>query len=492
MNKSILEKTINLKETITFDDVLLMPAYSEVLPKDAEVKTKITKDIELNIPLISSAMDTVTEEKMAIAMAQAGGIGCIHKNLSIKEQALSVKKVKKFEAGIVADPVTINHDETLDKALGLMEKNGISAMPVLAEGGKLVGVLSNRDVRFATNKKHLVSELMTKDNLITVQKNISNTDVKKLLHKHKIERLIVVDENYRCRGLITGKDILKSKQFPMACKDKNGRLRVAAAIGVGRDAIKRAEALIEEGVDLLIIDTAHGHSRMVGETLLQLKKQYPQQQIIAGNIATAEAAKYLIDHGADAVKVGIGPGSICTTRIISGVGFPQFSASLEVRKACEKNSIPFISDGGIKFSGDIAKAIAGGADCVMIGSLFAGTEESPGDIVLYKGRSYKSYRGMGSLGAMSRGSADRYFQEDIENAKMVPEGVEGRVPYKGSVFDVLHQIVGGLKSSMGYTGNKNIFEMKNNCAFSKITNSGLSESHSHGVSITNESPNYSI
>ena len=484
MNKSILTKAI------TFDDILLRPAYSEVLPKDADVKTKITKNIELNIPLVSSAMDTVTEENMAISMAQAGGIGCIHKNLSIKEQALCVKKVKKFEAGIVTDPVTINHDETLDKALNLMKQNGISAMPVLAQDRKLVGVLTNRDVRFATNKKQLVSELMTTDNLITVKKNISNSDVKKLLHKHKIERLIVVDDNYKCRGLITGKDIVKSKQFPLACKDKNGRLRVAAAIGVGKDGFKRAESLIEEGVDLLTIDTAHGHSKMVGETLLQLKKQYPQQQIITGNIATAEAAKYLIDHGADAVKVGIGPGSICTTRIISGVGVPQFSAILEVAKICQKSSIPFIADGGIKFSGDIAKAIAAGADCVMIGSLFAGTEESPGEIVLYKGRSYKSYRGMGSLGAMSRGSADRYFQEDMENAKMVPEGVEGRVPYKGSVFDVLHQLVGGLKSSMGYTGNRNIFEMKHNCAFSQITNSGLNESHSHGVSITNESPNY--
>jgi IMP dehydrogenase len=486
MNKSILT------EAITFDDVLLRPSYSEVLPKEADVKTKITKNIELNIPLISSAMDTVTEESMAIAMAQAGGIGCVHKNLSVKEQSLVVKKVKKFEAGIVADPVTINHDETLDKALALMKKNDISAMPVLADGRKLVGVLTNRDVRFANNKKQLVSELMTKDNLITVQKNISSNEVKKLLHKHKIERLIVVDNDYKCCGLITGKDIVKSKQFPLACKDKNGRLRVAAAIGVGKDGIKRAESLIEEGVDLLIIDTAHGHSKLVGETLLQLKKKYPKQQIIAGNIATAEAAKYLIDHGADAVKVGIGPGSICTTRIISGVGFPQFSAILEIAEICRKSSLPLIADGGVKFSGDIAKAIAAGADCVMIGSLFAGTQESPGEIVLYKGRSYKSYRGMGSLGAMSRGSADRYFQEDVENTKMVPEGIEGRVPYKGSVFDVLHQLVGGLKSSMGYTGNQNIFQMKNNCIFSRITTSSLSESHSHGVSITNESPNYSI
>jgi len=487
MNKSIL-----LNKVITFDDILLRPAYSDILPKDAEVKTKITKNIELNIPLISSAMDTVTEEKMAIAMAQAGGIGFIHKNLSIKDQSICVKKVKKFEAGMVNDPVTIYHDEILEKAINLMKKNEISAIPVIKKDRKLVGILTNRDVRFATNKKQAVSDLMTKDNLITVNKNISNAEVKHLLHINKIERLIVVDDKYRCCGLITGKDIVKSKQFPLACKDVNGRLRVGAAIGIGKDGIKRAEGLMEEGVDILAIDTAHGHSKLVGEILLQLKKQYPKQQIIAGNIATADAAKYLIDSGADCVKIGIGPGSICTTRIVAGVGVPQLSAILEVAEVCKKNTIPLIADGGIKFSGDIAKAIAAGADCVMLGSLFAGCEESPGDIVFYKGRSYKIYRGMGSLGAMSRGSADRYFQEDIENAKMVPEGVEGRVPYKGSVFDVLHQLIGGLKSSMGYTGNKNIIEMKKNCNFCRITNSALKESHSHGVNITNESPNYSI
>jgi IMP dehydrogenase len=480
--------------SLTFDDVLLKPAYSEILPLDADTKTKITKNIELNIPIISSAMDTVTESKLAIAIAQSGGMGCIHKNLSIKDQADEVRKVKKFESGIVINPLTITPDETLGDALQIMNKYGISGIPVVEKEGskKLVGILTNRDVRFATDKKQPVYELMTRDNLITAKNSISKSDAKQLLHKNKIERILIVDNNGNCIGLITGKDIEKSKQFPNACKDDSGRLRVAGAVGVGKDGFKRAEALIEAGIDVVIIDTAHGHSKGVMSSISEIKKAYPKIDLIAGNIATAEAAKALIGSGADAVKVGIGPGSICTTRIVAGVGYPQFSAILETVEMCNKLNVPLISDGGIRFSGDLAKAIAAGASCVMLGALLAGTEEAPGEIVLYKGRSYKTYRGMGSLGAMARGSADRYFQEDItDKLKLVPEGVEGRVPYKGHVSDVIHQLVGGLKSAMGYTGNKNIKEMRKNCSFVKITNSGLKESHPHSITITSESPNYS-
>ena len=493
MAKKIREEIENANYALTFDDVLLKPSYSEVLPADADTKTKITKNIELNIPIISSAMDTVTESRLAIAMAQCGGMGCIHKNLSIKDQADEVRKVKKFESGIVINPLTITPNETLHDALQIMQKYNISGIPVVAKEGskQLVGILTNRDVRFATDKKRLVKELMTKDNLITAKNTVSKHEAKQLLHKNKIERILIVDNAGNCIGLITGKDIEKSKQFPNACKDHEGRLRVSAATGVGKDGIKRAEALIEAGVDIVTIDTAHGHSKGVIDSVKELKKLYPKIDIIAGNIATADAAKMLFDAGADAVKVGIGPGSICTTRVVAGVGFPQLSAIMGITEICEKLKMPLISDGGIRFSGDLAKAIAAGANCVMLGGLIAGTEETPGEIVLYKGRSYKVYRGMGSLGAMARGSADRYFQEDIvDKLKLVPEGVEGRVPYKGPVADVIHQLVGGLKSAMGYTGNKNLTEMRNNCSFVKITNSGLRESHPHSITITNESPNY--
>ena len=494
MVKTNLQKINEASYYLTFDDVLLKPSYSEVLPSDTDLKTQITKNIELNIPVISSAMDTVTESKLAISMAQCGGMGCIHKNLSIKEQSDEVKKVKKFESGIVINPLTITPNQTLSDALAIMSKYGISGIPVVQSftSNKLVGILTNRDVRFATNKKQPVYELMTKDNLVTSKNNINKQSAKQLLHQNKIERILIVDNDDNCVGLITGKDIEKSKQFPNACKDSEGRLRVAAAVGIGRDGFKRAESLIESGVDVLVIDTAHGHSRGVIETIKNIKNIYPKTDLIAGNIATSEAAKMLIDVGADGVKVGIGPGSICTTRIVAGIGVPQLSAILEVAEICYQQKIPFISDGGIRFSGDLAKAIAAGASCVMLGSLLAGTEESPGEMILYKGRSYKMYRGMGSLGAMFRGSADRYFQENVaDKLKLVPEGVEGRVPYKGSVSDIIHQLMGGLRSSMGYTGNKKIKEMQQNCQFIKITNSGLKESHPHSITITSESPNYS-
>ena len=488
-NRKIIE---TIAPSLTFDDVLLKPAFSNVLPVDASTKTRITKTISLEIPIISSAMDTVTESRLAIAMAQCGGIGCIHKNLSIKDQADEVRRVKKFESGIVVNPLTITPDETLADALHLMKHYGISGIPVVKEGSKkLVGILTNRDVRFATDKKQPVKELMTKSGLITAKQNISKVDAKELLHKNKIERIIITDSNGNCVGLITGKDIEKNKQFPHASKDEEGRLLVAAATGVGREGIKRAESLIEAGVDIVVIDTAHGHSAGVIETVRELKKSHPKQQFIAGNIATLEAAKALIEAGADGVKVGIGPGSICTTRVVAGVGVPQLSAIMDVVEYCDKVKIPVISDGGIRFSGDLAKAIAAGASCVMLGGLLAGTEETPGEIVLFKGRSYKVYRGMGSLGAMARGSADRYFQQDVsDKLKLVPEGVEGRVAYKGPVSDVVHQLIGGLKASMGYTGNASIEEMRKNCNFVRITNSGLRESHPHSITITSESPNY--
>jgi IMP dehydrogenase len=494
MVKISSKNIVNVPYYLTFDDVLLQPAYSDILPSDADLKTKITKNIELNIPIISSAMDTVTESKLAIAIAQCGGMGCIHKNLSIKEQSDEVRRVKKFESGIVINPLTITPNQTLGDALHIMTNFGISGIPVVESvtSKKLVGILTNRDVRFATEKKQLVYELMTKDNLITSKNNISKQEAKRLLHKNKIERILIVDNNGNCVGLITGKDIEKSKQFPNACKDKEGRLRVAAAIGIGKDGFKRAESLIEAGVDILVIDTAHGHSKGVIDTIIEIKKFHSEIDLIAGNIATAAAAKALIEAGVDGLKIGIGPGSICTTRVVAGVGVPQLSAILEVAEICHEAKIPFISDGGIRFSGDLAKAIAAGASCVMLGSLLAGTEESPGEMILYKGRSYKMYRGMGSPGAMHRGSADRYFQENVtDKLKLVPEGVEGRVPYKGPVSDVIHQLVGGLRASMGYTGNKNIREMQQNCQFVKITNSGLKESHPHSIAITSESPNYS-
>ena len=479
-----------IEEALTFDDVLLQPSESSIGPGDADVKTQLTNKIHLNIPLISSAMDTVTEHKLAIAIAQLGGIGVIHKNFSIERQAKEVEKVKKYESGMVINPITISPESSIEDAFALMDKYKISGIPVVDDiTKKLNGILTNRDLRFSQNYKEKVTTLMTKD-VVTVKKNISPEQAKELLHKHRIEKLVVVDQENRCIGLITVKDIEKSQKFPNSCKDSDGRLRVAAATGVGLSGLKRAEKLIESGVDLLVVDTAHGHSKKVLNTIKELSRLSNSVDVLGGNVATPDGTKALIDSGADVVKIGIGPGSICTTRMIAGVGLPQLSAIIECSKIAKKNKIPVIADGGIKYSGDIAKAIAAGANGVMVGSLFAGTDEAPGEVFLYQGRSYKSYRGMGSLGAMARGSADRYFQEEIEKLKLVPEGIEGQVPYKGPIENVIHQLVGGLKSAMGYTGNANIESMKKNCVFRKITNAGLKESHVHDVMITRESPNY--
>lgn len=482
----------DIPQALTFDDVLLKPRASNIIPAQADTKTRLTSRITLGIPLISAAMDTVTEARLAIAMAQHGGMGCIHKNMAIEAQAQQVLKVKKFESGMVVNPVTIGPGALLGEALALMEQNHISGIPVTeVASGKLVGILTNRDVRFASNLKQPVAELMTKDKLITVRENISRDEAKKLLHQHRIEKLVVVDEQYRCIGLITVKDIEKANAYPNACKDERGRLRVAAAVGTGADGIKRAEALISAGVDVLVVDTAHGHSQGVLDAVKAVKGLSNDVQVIAGNIATAEGAEALIKAGADAVKVGIGPGSICTTRIVAGVGVPQLTAVMDVVSVARKKNIPVIADGGIKYSGDLAKAIAAGADCAMLGSLFAGTEEAPGEEVLYQGRSYKAYRGMGSVGAMARGSADRYFQQEIaDKLKLVPEGVEGRVPSKGPVAGVVHQLVGGLKAAMGYTGSATIPDMQKNAEFVRITGAGLRESHAHGITITQEAPNY--
>ena len=479
-----------IEEALTFDDVLLQPSESSIGPGDADVKTQLTNKIHLNIPLISSAMDTVTEHKLAIAIAQLGGIGVIHKNFSIERQAKEVEKVKKYESGMVINPITISPESSIEDAFALMDKYKISGIPVVDDiTKKLNGILTNRDLRFSQNYKEKVTTLMTKD-VVTVKKNISPEQAKELLHKHRIEKLVVVDQENRCIGLITVKDIEKSQKFPNSCKDSDGRLRVAAATGVGLSGLNRAEKLIESGVDLLVVDTAHGHSKKVLNTIKELSRFSNSVDILGGNVATPDGTKALIDSGANVVKIGIGPGSICTTRMIAGVGLPQLSAIIECSKIAKKNKIPVIADGGIKYSGDIAKAIAAGANGVMVGSLFAGTDEAPGEVFLYQGRSYKSYRGMGSLGAMARGSADRYFQEEIEKLKLVPEGIEGQVPYKGPIENVIHQLVGGLKSAMGYTGNANIESMKKNCVFRKITNAGLKESHVHDVMITRESPNY--
>ena len=479
-----------IEEAYTFDDVLLQPAHSKFGPADADVKTFITKNISLNIPLLSAAMDTVTEHRLAINMAQLGGMGVLHKNFSIKDQASEVQKVKKFEAGMVVNPVTIKPDQTLGEAFKVMKKNKISGIPVV-EGlkSKLVGILTNRDVRFANDLNQPISALMTR-NVITVKENVGAEEARRLLHKHRIEKLVVVDDEGFCVGLITVKDMEKAQNHPEACKDTQGRLRVAAATGVGNDGIARAEALIDAGVDVLIVDTAHGHSQMVLDTVKAISKLEKKVDLIGGNVATGDATQALIDSGADGIKVGIGPGSICTTRMIAGVGVPQLTAITECSEVAKKQSIPIIADGGIKYSGDIAKAIAGGAFAVMVGSLLAGTDETPGEVFLLRGRSYKSYRGMGSLGAMARGSADRYFQAEIETLKLVPEGIEGQVPYKGPSANVIHQLVGGLKSAMGYTGNKNITEMQKNCVFKRISNAGLKESHVHDVTITREAPNY--
>jgi len=483
---------MQIKEALTFDDVLLVPAESSVLPAQADTRTRLTRSIELGIPLVSAAMDTVTDSRLAIAMAQTGGIGIIHKNYDIAAQAEEVRRVKRYESGMVVNPLTITPDQTLADALNLMAANNFSGFPVVEAGsGKLVGILTNRDVRFATNPKQRVAELMTKENLVTVREGVPPEEAKRLLHQHRIEKLLVVDEAFRCIGLITVKDMEKAQAYPNACKDGKGRLRAGAATGVGPDGIARAEALIEAGADVVVVDTAHGHSRGVIEAVAEIKRRHPLAQIIAGNIATPEAARALIAAGADALKVGIGPGTICTTRIVAGVGVPQLSAIMEVAEAARETQTPVIADGGIKYSGDVAKAIAAGASCVMIGSLFAGTEESPGEVFLYQGRSYKSYRGMGSLGAMARGSADRYFQAEVNDAlKLVPEGIEGRVAYKGPVGAVIHQLVGGLRAGMGYTGNATITDMQSRCTFRRITNAGLRESHVHDVAITREAPNY--
>ncbi|MFA5122818.1 IMP dehydrogenase [Zavarzinia sp.] len=483
---------MQIREALTFDDVLLQPAASSVLPAQVDTKTRITRSIELNVPLMSAAMDTVTEASMAIAMAQAGGIGIIHRNMEIEQQADHVRQVKKFESGMVVNPVTITPDQTLADAHALMRKYSISGIPVVEPGsGRLVGILTNRDVRFATNQDLLISELMTKENLVTVKDNIDRNEAKRLLHKHRIEKLLVVDDAFRCVGLITVKDIEKSQQHPNAAKDVAGRLRVGAATTVGDDGFARAEALIAAGCDLIVVDTAHGHSARVVAAVDRIKRLSNEAQVVAGNVATAAAAKALMDAGADAIKVGIGPGSICTTRMVAGVGVPQLTAIMDVASVCRDAGIPVIADGGIKLSGDFAKAIAAGASVAMVGSLLAGTDEAPGEVFLYQGRSYKSYRGMGSVGAMARGSADRYFQEEVKDTlKLVPEGIEGQVPYKGSVHTVIHQLVGGLRAAMGYTGAGTVAEFQERAQFVRITNAGLRESHVHDVTITRESPNY--
>ena len=482
---------MQIQEALTFDDVLLKPAASSVLPSQTDTRTRLTRTIDLGIPLMSSAMDTVTEAAMAIAMAQAGGIGVIHKNLDAEAQANEVRKVKKFESGMVVNPVTIHPDQTLADAKALMARHGISGFPVVERDGKLVGILTNRDVRFATEEGTPVSTLMTKERLITIREGATTDEAKRLLHQYRLEKLLVVDADYRCIGLVTVKDIEKANKFPGASKDEKGRLRTAAAIGVGDDGMHRAQLLIDADVDVLVVDTAHGHSRGVLEAVGRVKKLSNYTQIMAGNVATREGAQALIDAGADAVKIGIGPGSICTTRMVAGVGVPQLTAIMEAAEACHAAGVPAIGDGGIKYSGDLAKAIAAGADCAMIGSLLAGTDEAPGEVLLYQGRSYKSYRGMGSIGAMARGSADRYFQQEVQSAlKLVPEGIEGRVPYKGPVGNIIHQLVGGLRAAMGYTGSATIRDLQQKREFMRITGSGLRESHVHDVDIMLEAPNY--
>jgi IMP dehydrogenase len=478
-------------EALAFDDVLVVPAYSQVLPNLTETRTRLTRSITLNIPLLSAAMDTVTEGPMAIAMAQQGGIGVIHKNLTTEEQVAQVRSVKKFESGMVVNPVTIHPDQTLADARALMAQYRISGIPVVERNGKLVGILTNRDVRFATDPSVLVSSLMTHENLVTVAGNPGFDQARHLLHRHRIEKLLVVDEAYRCVGLITVKDMDKAEAHPLANKDELGRLRVAAATGVGDDGHARAEALIDAGVDVLVVDTAHGHSAGVLAQVNRIKRLSNAVQVVAGNVATPEGARALIDAGADAIKIGIGPGSICTTRVVAGVGVPQFSAVMETAAECHLHDIPAIADGGIRTSGDLVKAMGAGADAVMVGSLLAGTDEAPGEVFLYQGRSYKSYRGMGSIAAMSRGSADRYFQQDIKDSlKLVPEGIEGRVGYKGPMSGVIHQLVGGLKAGMGYTGSATIADLQANATFRRITGAGLRESHVHDVAITREAPNY--
>ena len=487
---------MQIREALTFDDVLLEPGASEVMPSDVNVTARLTKEITLNIPILSSAMDTVTEAEMAIAMAQNGGVGVLHRNLSVEEQAEHVRRVKRFESGMVVNPLTLTPDDTLHTAQTIMLERNISGFPVVenrdANGvGKLVGVLTNRDMRFARNMDQPVRDLMTAVDLVTVSPGATQDEVRDLCHKRRIERVIVVDKDYRCVGLITVKDMEKARAYPHACKDQEGRLRVAAASSVGDGGYERIEALIDADCDVIVIDTAHGHSSKVIDQVARVKRASNATQVIAGNVATYEAAKALADAGADAIKVGIGPGSICTTRIVAGVGVPQLTAVTDAARAGRETGVPVIADGGVKYSGDAAKALAAGADCIMIGSLLAGTDEAPGEVFLYQGRSYKSYRGMGSITAMSRGSADRYFQADVrEQMKLVPEGIEGRVPYKGPIGPILHQLVGGLRASMGYVGASTIEEMQKRAKFVKITNAGLKESHVHDVAITREAPNY--
>ena len=485
-----------LIEGLTFDDVLLRPGRSEVLPGETDLRTFLTRSIPLNIPIIASAMDTVTEGRMAIAMAQSGGIGVVHRNLDPAAQAEEVRLVKKYESGMVMNPITVHPDESLADALATMKRNGISGIPVVERGpngakGQLVGILTNRDVRFASNPSQSVAELMTKDRLITVREGVTQEEAKRLLHQFRIEKLLVVDDHYRCIGLITVKDIEKQVAYPNAAKDSQGRLRVAAATTTGESGFERSERLIDAGCDVVVVDTAHGHSVHVLESVTRVKKLSNSVQVIAGNVATREGTKALIDAGADAVKVGIGPGSICTTRIVAGVGVPQLTAIMEAVEAAAEQGVPVIADGGIKYSGDLAKALAAGASCAMIGSLLAGTDEAPGETFLFQGRSYKAYRGMGSVGAMARGSADRYFQAEVRDAlKLVPEGVEGQVAYKGPVGNVLHQLSGGLRAAMGYVGAADLAEFRDRAQFIRITGAGLRESHVHDVTITRESPNY--
>ena len=481
------------KHALTFDDVLLEPAHSSIIPREVILKTQLTKNISLNIPLVSAAMDTVTEASLAIALAEEGGIGIIHKNMTPEAQAENVSKVKRFESGIVNDPITINPNMSVSEVIQITRKHKFSGLPVVDQN-KIVGIVTNRDLRFENNLNQPVKNVMTpRERLVTVQEGASKEEVMKLLHQHRLERLLVIDKQDHLKGLITVKDIQKSSDHPFACKDADERLRVGAAVGTAQDTQKRVELLVNSGVDLIVVDTAHGHSKGVLDTVKWIKKQFPKTDVIGGNIATADAAKALIDHGADAVKVGIGPGSICTTRIVAGVGVPQITAISNVAEFLSKKKIPFISDGGIRYSGDIAKAIAAGASSVMLGSMFAGTEEAPGEVELYQGRSYKSYRGMGSIGAMQKGSSDRYFQDDEDNSeKLVPEGIEGRVPYKGPVINVIHQLMGGLRASMGYLGVKTISDMHKKANFVQITNAGIRESHVHDVQITKEAPNYRV
>ena len=489
---AILKDPSKIREALTFDDVLLVPGASEVQPMDVSTATRLTDVITLNIPILSAAMDTVTEDGMAIAMAQNGGLGIIHRNMEIEEQAAMVRKVKRFESGMVLDPITITPNATLSDALELMDKYKISGIPVTETSGKLVGILTNRDVRFAENPSQPIRELMTSENLVTLEAGATKEEAKKLLHANRIEKLLIVDKDGKCTGLMTVKDIEKSTLFPNATKDEHSRLRCGAAVGTGdKNGVQRAHALAKAGLDLVCVDTAHGHSKAVLDTVAQIRKENPDLQIMAGNVATGDAALALIKAGANAIKVGIGPGSICTTRVVAGVGVPQLTAVMDVASAASKKNIPVIADGGIKYSGDFAKAIAAGADAAMMGGVFAGTDEAPGEVILYQGRSYKSYRGMGSVGAMVKGSADRYFQGAVNQSnKLVPEGIEGRVPYKGPIGNVVHQMVGGLRASMGYTGAANIKEMKDKSEFIRMTGAGFKESHVHDVTITREAPNY--